>query len=221
MTPISATRILAICILFAFPPSSGAAPAAPVEDKDYFTLNPAQPTSDPTKIVVTEFFSYQCPHCYSFAKPFAAWSKTLPPDVTAERVAVSIGHATWVPMAQAYYALKAMNPVPALDDAIFAAIHRQGAKLANESSIAAWLGTQGVSQTEFTKYYRSFSVQLNTKRADELSRSHQLPSVPVLVIDGKYMVRIADNGKFDDQFKVVNYLVEKERQLRAVAKRGH
>jgi protein dithiol oxidoreductase (disulfide-forming) len=220
MTSISATRILAICLLLAVSPSSQAVLAAPVEDKDYFALNPSQSTSDPTKIVVTEFFSYQCPHCYSFAEPFAAWSKTLPPDVTAERLAVSIGHATWVPMAQAYYALKAMNAVPALDDAIFTAIHREGAKLVNESSIAAWLGKQGVSQTEFTKYYRSFSIQLNTKRADELSRSHRLPSVPVLVIDGKYMVRISDNGKFDDQLKIVNYLVDKERQLRASAKRG-
>ena len=57
------------------------------------------------------------------------------------------------------------------------------------------------TQSEFTKYYRSFSVQLSTKRADELSRSHRLPSVPVLVIDGKYMIRIADNGKFDEQLE--------------------
>lgn len=220
MTSIPFTRIFAICLLLAVSPSSRAVLASPVEDKDYFTLNPAQPTSDPAKIVVTEFFSYQCPHCYSFAKPFAAWSKTLPPDVTAERVAVSIGHASWMPMAQAYYALKAMNAVPALDDAIFSAIHRQGAKLVNESSIAAWLSTQDVRPAEFTKYYRSFSVQLNTKRADELSRSHRLPSVPVLVIDGKYMVRISDSGKFDEQLKVVNELIEKARQVRAAAKRG-
>jgi protein dithiol oxidoreductase (disulfide-forming) len=220
MTSIPIMRILAICLLLVISPSTRAVLAAPVEDKDYFTLNPAQPTSDPSKIVVTEYFSYQCPHCYSFAKPFAAWSKTLPSDATSERVAVSIGHATWVPMAQTYYALEAMNAVPALDDAIFTAIHRQGAQLVNESSIAVWLGKQGINQTEFTKYYRSFSVQLNTKRADELSRSHRLPSVPVLVVDGKYMIRIADNGKFDDQLKVANFLIEKARRHRAAAKRG-
>lgn len=189
--------------------------AAPVAEKDYFAINPAQPTSDATKIVVTEFFSYQCPHCYSFAKPFAAWSKGLPADVRAERVAVSIGHATWIPMAQAYYALKAMSAVPALDDAIFTAIHRQGAQLVNEANIASWLGKQGVNSPEFTQYYRSFSVQLSTRRADELSRSHRLPSVPVLVIDGKYMIRIADNGKFDEQLKVADYLIGKARQERA------
>lgn len=192
-----------------------AASAAPVAEKDYFGINPAQPTSDAKKIVVTEFFSYQCPHCYSFAKPFAAWSKALPADVKAERVAVSIGHTTWMPMAQAYYALKAMNAVPALDDAIFSAIHRQGAQLVNEANIASWLDKQGVSASEFSKYYRSFGVQLGTKRADDLSRTHRLPGVPVLVIDGKYMIRIADNGKFGEQLKVADYLIGKARQERA------
>ena len=207
----STTRIAAALTLVA----CQAASAAPAAEKDYFAINPAQPTSDATKIVVTEFFSYQCPHCFSFAKPFAAWSKTMPTDVKVERVAVSIGHATWMPMVQAYYALKAMNAVPALDDAIFTAIHRQGAQLVNEANIASWLGKQGVSSSEFTKYYRSFSVQLSSKRAEELSRSHRLPSVPVLVIDGKYMIRIADDGKFDGQLKVADYLIGKARQERA------
>jgi thiol:disulfide interchange protein DsbA len=212
----STTRLAAALILVACQVVS----AAPVAEKDYFAINPAQPTTDSTKIVVTEFFSYQCPHCFSFAEPFAAWSESLPADVKAERVAVSIGHATWIPMAQAYYALKAMNAVPALDDEIFTAIHRQAAQLVNEANIASWLGKNGVSSSEFTKYYRSFSVQLGTKRADELSRSHRLPSVPVLVIDGKYMIRIADNGKFDEQLAVANYLIDKARQDRAGAKPG-
>ena len=183
--------------------------AAPLEGTDYFTVTPAQPTSDPTNIVVTEFFSYQCPHCYAFSRPFAAWSKALPPGVVAERVAVSIGYTTWVPMAQAYYALKAMNAAPDLDEQIFTGIHRQGAKLVDESSIAGWLGAHGVNQDEFTRNFRFFSVQLNTRRADDLARAYRLPSVPVLVIDGKYMVRVADNGKFDEQLKVADYLIEK------------
>jgi len=211
MIRIAAALTLVVC---------QAVSAAPVAEKDYFAINPGQPTSDPTKIVVTEFFNYQCPHCYSFAKPFDTWSKGLPADVKTERVAVSIGHATWMPMAQAFYALTAMKAVPALDDSIFAAIHRQRAQLVNEADIAAWLGKQGVDPAEFTKVYRSFSVQLNTKRADELSRSHRLPSVPTLVIDGRYMVPIADNGKFDEQLEVVNFLIEKARQERARAKPG-
>lgn len=193
--------------------------AAPVEGKDYFAIKPPQPTSDASRIVVTEFFSYQCPHCNSFARPFTSWSGKLPADVRAERVAVSIGHSSWEPMARAFYALEAMKVTAKVDEALFTAIHRQGAKLVTESSIADWLGKHGVSRSEFTKFYGSFSVQLKTKRADELSRAHRIPSVPSLVIDGRYMVTTVDDGTFDDQLKVADHLVEKVRRERAASKK--
>ena len=53
------------------PLAAGAMGATPVEGRDYFRVDPAQPTSDPAKILVTEYFSYHCPHCYAFARPYA------------------------------------------------------------------------------------------------------------------------------------------------------
>jgi|SRR5688572_12325506 len=191
--------------------------AVPVEGRDYFRVNPPQPTSDASKIVVTEFFSYQCPHCYTFAKPFAAWTAGLPEDVKAERAAVSIGHAAWAPAGQAFYALTAMKAVPRIDDAFFGAIHRERRKLADEASIAAWVTGQGIDRAAFEKTYRSFSVQLQTRRADEQSRKVRLPSVPSLVVDGKYLVPIADDGDFRDQLTVVNSLIDRARQERVRA----
>jgi thiol:disulfide interchange protein DsbA len=182
------------------------------EGRDYQPIRPAMPTSDAEKIVVTQFFSYQCPHCYRFEKSFAAWSAALPGDVKVERAAVAIGHAAWAAAAQAYYALAALKAVPAIDEAFFAAIHREGKKLTDESSIAAWVAGQGIERAEFEKAYRSFSVQLNTKRADEQSRKARLPSVPSLVVDGKYLVPIKDDGDFRDQLAVVNALIERVRR---------
>jgi protein dithiol oxidoreductase (disulfide-forming) len=203
-------RALLLAVIAVWLPASGAT-AAPVAGKDYDLVQPPQPTSDPSKIVVTEFFSYECPHCYAFAKPFAAWIARLPADVEAERVAVSIGHAAWMPAAQAFYALSAMNKVPAIDDALFGAIHRQHLDLTNETSLARWAATQGIDPGEFTAMYRSFGVGVKTKRADELSRLHRLPSVPTLVIDGKYMIRIADDGNFGDQIAVAEALIARAR----------
>ena len=192
--------------------------ADPVEGKDYFRINPAVPTSDATKIVVTEYFSYQCPHCYTFAKPFAAWSARLPQDVKADRAAVSIGHASWVAAGQAFYALTAMKAVPGIDDAFFGAIHRERKNLTDEASIAAWVAGQGIDRGAFEKIYRSFSVQLQTKRAEDQSRKVRLPSVPSLVIDGRYLVPIADDGDFRDQLALVDGLIARARRERAAAK---
>jgi thiol:disulfide interchange protein DsbA len=201
--------IAAIAALFSAAPN-----AAPVAGTDYQPINPPQATSDPSKIVVTEFFSYQCPHCFRFAKPYEAWTAKLPADVKVERVAVSIGHAAWLPASQAFYALTAMKQVPAIDDAFFGAIHRQRLPLDTEAAITQWAGRQGIDPAAFTQAYRSFSVKLNTQRAEDLSRAYRLPSVPTLAIDGKYLIPIADDGNFDDQLDIASALIEQARRDR-------
>ena len=208
-----------LALIAALVASSAPAHAADaVEGTDYQAIRPAVPTSDAARIVVTQFFSYQCPHCYKFEKSFTAWAGSLRKDVKVERAAVAIGHPTWAAAAQAYYALGAMKKVPAIDDAFFSAIHRERRKLDDEASIAAWVTGQGIDRAEFEKAYRSFSVQLQTKRADEQSRKVRLPSVPTLVVDGKYLVPIKDDGDFRDQLAIVNTLIERARSERGGAK---
>jgi protein dithiol oxidoreductase (disulfide-forming) len=138
--------------------------------------------------------------------------------VKAERAAVSIGHASWAAAGQAFYALSAMKAVPAIDDAFFGAIHRERRKLDSESAIAAWVAGQGIDRAAFEKAYRSFSVQLQTKRAEDMSRKVRLPSVPSLVVDGRYLVPIADDGDFRDQLALVNALIERARRERRPAR---
>jgi protein dithiol oxidoreductase (disulfide-forming) len=203
---------LVLLAALAFP---AVAAVDPVEGRDYQRINPPVPTSDPAKIVVTQFFSYQCPHCFKFEKPHAAWAATLPADVKAERAAVSIGHAGWVPAARAFYALSAMQKVPAIDDAFFGAIHRQRLGLTDDAGIAAWIAKQGIDRAEFEKMSGSFGVQLQMRRAEELSRKVRLPSVPALLVEGRYLVPVSDDGDFRDQLAVVDALIARVRRERA------
>jgi thiol:disulfide interchange protein DsbA len=213
-------KLAALACLASFALAAGAAAAAgPVEGKDYQKVTPAVPSAEPSKVVVTEFFSYPCPHCFAFAKPFAEWSAKQPADVKTVRSAVSIGHQAWEPATVAFYALSAMKAVPAIDDAFFAAIHRERRKLADPAAVAAWVGTQGIDRAKFEQYYRSFSVQLQVKRADELSRQVKLPSVPSLLIDGRYLIPIHDDGDFRDQLAVADALIERALRERSAARK--
>ena len=93
--------------------------------------------------------------------------------------------------------------------------------LLSEASIAAaaaWVAGQGIDRGAFEKAYRSFSVQLQTKRAEDQSRKVRLPSVPSLVVDGKYLVPIADDGDFRDQLALVDALIERARREKASGK---
>lgn len=185
-----------------------------VEGRDYFVVRPSVPTRTPDKIVVTEFFSYQCPHCFAFSKPFGNWAAKQPSDIVCRREAVSIGHAAWEPSAKAFYTLSSLGKVAALDAGIFDAIHRQGVPFANEEDIAGWVAKHGVAADEFRKKYRSFEVDWSFRQAQRLAIAHKLPSVPTLSIDGKYLVTIASNIDFAQQLNIVNQLIEKVRAER-------
>jgi len=186
--------------------------AAPVEGKDYVRLTTPPSAVDQQKVVVTEFFSYQCPHCYSFAKPFAAWQRSLPADVVVERVPVAFGRPTWEPAARAYLTLSQMKLLAKTDDALFDAIHRQGIRLDTDDAMIRWAGTQGINGKDFEAQYRSFGVATQLKSADLKSRNFQIPSIPAIVVDGRYLVAIVDNGGFKAQLAVVDELINRARK---------
>lgn len=204
--------VTTLCCAFAI--LGGAAVyAAPSEGKDFKRIEPAIATNDPGAIVVTEFFSYQCPHCYVFAKPFKQWVATLPADVKVERVAVSIGHSSWIPAAQSFYALTAIKELNTVDQALFDAIHQQRLAMNSQNQISQWLGEQGVDTNKFDKAYEAFGVKTQLKQAEKSASQHKIPSIPSIAINGKYLVSISDDGDFSDQLAVIEELVAMERAL--------
>lgn len=189
--------------------------AQPIAGRDYLLVQPPQPTNDSNRIVVTEFFSYQCPHCFAFSSELNEWISRLPDDAAFEPVPVSIGHPTWAPIAKAFFALEMMGKREELDAAIFRAIHVQRVALLDEAAIADWVAAQGVDKAAFISNYNSFSVNAFASRADQTSRAYRLPSVPALAVDGRYLVPISDNGDFATQLELVDELIDKARAEKA------
>ena len=183
----------------------------PQAGRDYTVVSPAQATTDPKRIVVTEFFSYECPHCNAFSPSVMSWAAKLPKDVLFERVAVSVGHTVWVKPAQLFYTLQAMGNLDQFDAAVFKAIHVDRAPLTEDAGIIEWATKQGIDRDKFIAAYNSFSVKSFQLRGDALAKANRLPSVPTLVIDGKYMLPITDNGNFPAQLAVAQKLIDKAR----------
>jgi len=188
---------------------------APVEGTDYQLLSPAQPTSNPSKIVVTEFFSYECSHCFMFYPVVTAWANKLPKDVVFERVPVSLGRASWQPISQAFYALQALDKLDQLDRLIFNAIHVQNIKLFDEASITAFVAKQGVNAADFTAAYNSFSAKSSVLRAEQMMKSHRVQGTPALVVDGKYIVLNEGTKNYEEWLARTNKLIAKARAEKA------
>lgn len=180
--------------------------------RDYEAVTPPLPTSDASKVVVTEFFSYACPHCFAFNPSLTLWENKLPKDVRFERVAVVFGKGpTWQKLSQLFYALEAIGKAEQLSPAVFGAVHVEHVAWQSDANVIDWVAAQGVDRAAFAAAFRSFSTQTFVAQGEQLAQAHRIRSVPTLVIDGKYAVEISDNGNFPGQLSGVDRLIEKAR----------
>ena len=175
---------------------------------DYTLLSPPQPTENPAKIEVTEFFSYGCSHCAEFNPLLAAWAVRLAPDVSFRKVPVSFGRAAWMNIGKLYYTLEGMGDAARLDADIFRAIHSERVNLFDERNQVAWLANKGVDTKKYSELFNSFGMMSKIKRADQMTQSYRIEGVPALVVDGKYLVAGKD---FNDQLAIADKLIAKIR----------
>ena len=194
----------------------GAVAAEPQEGRDYTLVVPAQPALDPTKIVVLDFFSYACPHCFVFAPALNSWESKKPADVVIERVAISVGRQPWVAPAQLFYTLRSLGKDRDLDGAVFNALHVEHVDLSSAAAVTRWAAAHGVDRTVFAATFDSFSVRSFLARGDQLARTVQLRGVPSMVVDGQYLVAIDSGGDLQAQLAIVDALIAKARAERGL-----
>jgi thiol:disulfide interchange protein DsbA len=181
------------------------------EGVHYRRMTISQRTSSaPDKIEVAEVFWYGCPHCYDFDPILQEWKKGLGPDVSFVRIPV-IWNPTNEVHARIMYTAEALGKLDEMHTGIFNALHQDGNTLTTEAAMVEFFGQYGVSETDFLETYSSFGVSSAVKRAENLTRSYGIRSVPVLVINGKYATDGSEVHSFGDVIGVTNELVERER----------
>lgn len=184
-------KFLGICLsvllagISLLPPSAQA--AEPVVGRDFTLIEPSQPTGDPDRIEVVEFFSYACPHCNDLNPLIQQWSKDLPRDVLFRRIPV-IFNPFYELMARLFYTLDTTGDLARLDSAIFTAIHEKNLRLVSEKSITDWAVSQGVDARRFSEAWNSFSTSSKMKQADQTARNYRIQGVPAIAVDGRYLV---------------------------------
>lgn len=178
--------------------------------KHYVVLNSPVPVSQPGKIEVVELFWYGCPHCYQFEPVMNAWVETLPEDVNVVRIPALFG-GVWNTHGQLFITLEAMKVDPAVHEAVFAALHREGRKLASPEEMAEFLAGQGVDRDAFLKTYNSFGVKSQMEKAKKLAMAYQVTGVPVLVVNGKYRLDLGSAGGPEQAVQLADYLIARER----------
>jgi protein dithiol oxidoreductase (disulfide-forming) len=183
-------------------------------DTHYVKLTTAQGTSSPPDVIeVAEVFWYGCPHCFNFDPIVNNWAKNLPDGVKFIRLPV-MWNSTNAIHARLFYTLEALGKLDDLHHAIFTEMHVNNKTLTNEAEIINFVGQHGVSADDFKKTFNSFAVESKLKRAKNLSQRYRIQSVPLLVINGKYLTTGEGIKNFDDMLAVADELIAREQQDR-------
>ena len=198
----AALAMLGLCL------ASGAGAADLQEGRDFRELNPPL-APDKTRIEVTEFFWYGCPHCFDFEHVLAPWAAKLPADVSFRRVPAIFPNNKWAPGAKIYYTLEAMNLVEKLHAQVFNAIHVERKRLDDEKVLFAWVASKDVDAKQFSEAWSSFGVQSRVQQARELTQAARLSGVPAVVVHGRY--EAAMPGTYGELIALVDQLVVRVR----------
>ena len=200
-------------------PAAGQLPAGKwVAGVNYRPLVPAQPTdAAPGKVEVVEVFWYGCPHCYALDPYIESWRKTKPTYIEFKRVPVT-WQAVHQSHAKLFYTLEALGKEEAVHSAVFAEMHdrknfmyMQGDERETFSVQVAFAKAHGISETDFTNAYNSFTVQTDMAKADDLVHRYHVDGVPLLVINGKYVTDVNMAGSQANVMSIVSDLAASEK----------
>ncbi len=186
------------------------AQSAPVEGRDYRLVTPQQPTEAPAgKIEVIEFFWYGCPHCNALEPLLKQWLSKLPSDVYFKRVHVPFGDRRHQ---QLYYTLESMGVAEKVDDVVFRAIHVDGNRMDTPEKMIDVLSKHGVDKDKFLETWKSFAVRTKMSRGAQLTQAYGVDGVPAMAVAGKYYTAPSLVGSNAGALRVIDWLVQKERQ---------
>jgi thiol:disulfide interchange protein DsbA len=169
-------------------------------------------------VEVTEVFLYTCPHCFRI-HPFAEkWKKTIEgqKDVVFNPMPAVFSEKN-IPLAKAFYVALDLGKEE-LHGILFEEIHAKGRHIVTKDQIKAFFLEHGVESAAFDKSYKSFAVDNSVRSAGFLTSSYSISGVPSLIVNGKYLILSSKTKGYAEMFKVVDYLIEKERKLIAEKK---
>lgn len=179
------------------------------EQPGYEAVSPAQPTANPAKIEVIEFFWYGCPHCYSFEPSLTKWLKALPANVEFIRIP-AIFNEQWGKHAKAYFTAEALGVVDAVHADFFDAIQEKKQELETEDQLAKFFAAHGVKEAEFRETYNSFMIDAKMRQAPAIAAKYGITGVPAIVVNGKYKTNGTLAGSQEKMIEVMNSLIKKE-----------
>ena len=83
-------------------------------------------------------------------------------------------------------------------------------KIFTQESIADYLGELGIDKNAFNSNFNSFAVEMRARKAMQLGAAYKLSGVPMITVNGKYLVSASQAGGYKEMIAVVGHLIKME-----------
>ncbi|MEZ8066654.1 thiol:disulfide interchange protein DsbA/DsbL [Vibrio sp. FF145] len=162
------------------------------------------------KPMVTEFFSFYCPHCNSFEPIIQQLKQQLPKNAKLQKNHVSfMGGNMGLPMSKAYATMIALKVEDKMVPVMFNRIHTMNKPPRDEEELRQIFLDEGVDAKKFDAAYNGFAVDSMVRRFDKAFKDSGLSGVPAVVVNNRYLVDAQGISSLDEYFELVNFLLKK------------
>ncbi|MFS1977459.1 thiol:disulfide interchange protein DsbA/DsbL [Vibrio splendidus] len=162
------------------------------------------------KPMVTEFFSFYCPHCNSFEPIIQQLKQQLPKDAKLQKNHVSfMGGNMGLPMSKAYATMIALKVEDKMVPVMFNRIHTMNKPPRDEAELRQIFLDEGVDAKKFDAAYNGFAVDSMVRRFDKAFKDSGLSGVPAVVVNNRYLIDAQGISSLDEYFELVNFLLKK------------
>ena len=202
---------------------------APWREGQHYAALPIPVAGEGDQIVVTEFFSYACIHCFQFDPEIDVWLEDKPADVTFERVP-AVFNRQWELFARAYYVARACDVLEHTHTPFFRAIHLDRRRFTSSEDIAAFyaqtVSGKGASEgqcstrQDFLDVFDSFGVGAAVQQSVARGRAYRASGVPTMIVDGTWRTDGQAAGSNEGMLLVVDHLVHRARAAAQAAADG-
>ncbi|WP_072670241.1 thiol:disulfide interchange protein DsbA/DsbL [Vibrio injensis] len=157
---------------------------------------------------VSEYFSFYCPHCYSFEPIIQQLKEQLPAEVRLQKNHVSfMGGNMGKSMSKAYATMLALNVEEQMLPVMFNRIHNQRKAPKNDQELRQIFTDEGIDGAKFDAAFNGFAVDSMVRRFDKQFQDSGLTGVPAVVVNNRYLVQAQGIKTVDEYFELVNYLL--------------
>jgi thiol:disulfide interchange protein DsbA len=203
-----AVVVVAIALYFTSVVISDSQSGEFVEGEHYFLIDEPRRIRG-KRIEVMEFFSYGCIHCYNFDEEIHAWAEARADTVKLIQTP-AVANQQWQNYGRAYYTMESLGLLEDGHTLMFKLIHDAARNLTRPGDFAAALASGDVSEAAFVSTFTSNAISEKIRRADQLARQSRVATVPSLVVNGKYHIRVSGSIGYSRMLDVADYLIEKE-----------